>query len=218
MERKKLFIIIGCSLAIAIAVIILVFSFSGKEKEIPAFVKCGDKFYYQEESYRTVQIDGRCWMKENLKAKNYRDNSQIANLTSNAKWSVNASGAYACYQNSEENCRNFGALYNWQAVMNPAGLCPEGWSVPTSSQWLDLQNSLCQNECQAEFFSVFSPVLSGFRNPSGPFFYLEEKGFWWTATLSRELVYAWMIAENQKLYQLESSKASGYSVRCIKDI
>lgn len=211
MEKKKLFIIAGCSVVMVIA-IVLAFSLTGKKEAIPAFVQCGDKFFYQGEAYRTVEINGQCWMKENLKTKNYRDGNQIANLTSNTKWSVDSSGAYACYQNNEENCRDFGALYNWYAINNPAGLCPEGWSVPTNSQWLDAYQG---NDCQTEF----SSVLSGFRNPSGPFFYLEEKGFWWTNTLSGELVHVWTFSgKNQKLHQLESAKSSGYSVRCVKDL
>jgi len=246
MERKKLFIITGCS--IAIIAVVLTFFFIRKGGTAPVFDKCGDKISYQGDTYQTVQIGGQCWMRENLKAKNYRDGNPIASLNSNPKWSVDTAGAYACYQNNEENCRDSGALYNYYAVNNPAGLCPEGWSIPTNNQWLELGKSVCQSsghdDCEDEFaFTAktgwkgtdeasylkskdyqgsdgfgFSAFLSGFRNPSGPYFYLGEKGFWWTATLSGEFVYVWrMSLENQKMFLLESAKSSGFSVRCIKN-
>jgi len=211
MDRKRLFIILGCSIAAITAIVLILFLV--KKGETPsAFAKCGDKIFYQGDIYHTMQIGEQCWMKENLKTKNYRDNSPISSLTSNPKWSVDTIGAYACYQNNEENCRDFGALYNWHAVNNPGGLCPEGWSMPTNNQWQELEKNACLNlDCD------FSALLGGFRNPSGAFFYLEERGFWWTSTLSGEFIYSWMLNNEKKVRQIESAKSSGYSVRCIKD-
>jgi uncharacterized protein (TIGR02145 family) len=157
-------------------------------------------------------------------------------------------GAYVCYQNTKENCSTYGALYNWYAVNNDAGLCPAGWSVPTHNQWTDLERSVCNSlghdNCETVFAYDdsmgwrgtdegkhlksktakgldtygFSALLGGFRNPNGPFSFLEEKGFWWTSALSGELAFDWMMdVENKKVRQLESIKSSGFSVRCIKD-
>ncbi|OGZ18546.1 MAG: hypothetical protein A2Z68_00890 [Candidatus Nealsonbacteria bacterium RBG_13_38_11] len=244
-SRKRLFIIIGCSILI---VAVLIFFLIKKDETAPSFFECGDKIIYQGDTYKTIQIGEQCWMKENLKTTKYRDGTPITNFKTNARWSNDTAGAYACYQNIEENCSNFGALYNWYAVNNPAGLCPAGWSVPTNNQWLDMEKSVCQSlghdNCQAEFAYDslagfkgtdeanhlksktfqgsdtfgFSAFLYGFRNPNGPFSYFEEKGFWWTSTFSGEFAYGRMMdAENQKVRQLESMKSSGFSVRCIKD-
>ncbi len=244
-SKKRLIIIIGCSvLLMAVSIFFLI-----KKDEIATSVfKCGDKIAYQGETYKTIQIEEQCWMRENLKATKYRNETPITNFETNSRWSNDTIGAYSCYQNLEENCDTYGALYNWYAISNPVGLCPEGWSIPSNDQWTDLERSVCEklgnNNCQTEFAYDslagwrgtdegrnlksktyngsdafgFSALLGGFRNASGPFSYLEEKGFWWASNASEEFADSRMLdAENQKVRQLESMKSSGFSVRCIKD-
>lgn len=202
-SKKRLIIIIGCSvLLMAVSIFFLI-----KKDEIATSVfKCGDKIAHQGETYKTIQIGEQCWMRENLKATKYRNETPITNFETNSRWSNDTMGAYSCYQNLKENCSTYGALYNWYAISNPVGLCPEGWSIPSNDQWTSLEKT------------GGTDLLGGFRNPSGPFSYLEKKGFWWESNASEEFAYSRMLdAENQKVRQLESMKSSGFSVRCIKD-
>lgn len=37
---------------------------------------------------------------------------------------------------------NYGKLYNWYAVNDPRGLVPSGWHIPSSQEWVDLQDYL----------------------------------------------------------------------------
>lgn len=91
-------------------------------------------------TYKTAWINNKCWMAENLKVTRYNDNSQIdfpgAN---NDLWQNNTTGAYAWFNNQVSNKDLYGALYNWFAVVNPKGLCPEGWHVPTQEEWNELE-------------------------------------------------------------------------------
>jgi len=88
--------------------------------------------------YNTVLIDNQCWMKENLKTTKYRNGTNIANPTDNSAWQNNTTGAYVWYNNNISNKDIYGALYNWHAVNNSAGLCPTGWHVPTDAEWTAL--------------------------------------------------------------------------------
>ena len=118
--------------------------------------QCGDSLAYHgvdsggnpitNYQYSTVQIGTQCWFAENLRATKYRDNSNIPNLTNNTDWQNDTTGAYAWYENNYATYGSvYGALYNWYAATNTAGLCPEGWRVPTDDDWYALTNYLSAN-------------------------------------------------------------------------
>lgn len=85
--------------------------------------------------YNTVLIGGQCWMKENLKTTTYNNGASIPNVTDDDEWSNLTSGAYAWLSNDISNKDNYGALYNWFTTVDPKGLCPTGWHVPTNDEW-----------------------------------------------------------------------------------
>lgn len=88
--------------------------------------------------YNTVLIGTQCWMAENLKTTKYLNGTSIENPTGNSDWQNNTSGAYAWYDNDISWKDIYGALYNWHAVNNAYGLCPEGWHVPSDDEWTQL--------------------------------------------------------------------------------
>jgi uncharacterized protein (TIGR02145 family) len=92
-------------------------------------------------TYITAWINEQCWMAENLKTTKYRDDSSIDYPgTNNTAWENNTSGAYAWYNNETSNKDLYGALYNWYAITNAKGLCPEGWRVPSNEDWDELED------------------------------------------------------------------------------
>lgn len=101
---------------------------------------------YDGNTYNTVKIGNQCWMKENLRTTHYTNGESIPlgyNLSSTA---------CRYYPNNDgNNVSAYGYLYNWQAVMhgtnsstaNPSGvqgICPDGWHVPSDSEWTQLTN------------------------------------------------------------------------------
>jgi len=89
--------------------------------------------------YNTVLIGNQCWMKENLSTTKYKNGISIEYPeNNNSAWQINTTGAYAWYLNSITSKEIYGALYNWHAVNNNNGLCPEGWHVPSQGDWEDL--------------------------------------------------------------------------------
>lgn len=102
---------------------------------------------YNGYSYDLVEIGNQCWFKENLRTTTYRDSTPIDYPgTDNTVWFNNTMGAYAWYDNdSSTNASTYGALYNWHAVDNSAGLCPIGWHVPSDSAWTVLDSFLAHN-------------------------------------------------------------------------
>lgn len=111
------------------------FSYMVEESPCPAVTDADGN------TYETAWINEQCWMAENLKTTKYRDGTAIAYPgANNTTWENNTTGAYAWYDNQIANKDFYGALYNWYAVNNTKGLCPEGWRVPSLDDWDALQD------------------------------------------------------------------------------
>ncbi len=91
--------------------------------------------------YNTVLIDDQCWMAENLRVTKYNNGNEIPTDLSDDDWEdtdETSLGAYAIYNNDDDMLEAYGKLYNWFAVDDSRGLCPEGWSVPSDADWTQL--------------------------------------------------------------------------------
>ncbi len=99
--------------------------------------------------YETVAIVGtgvtQCWTKTNLKVTKYNDGTLIGDST-NSTWGTAMIGAHTGYNINVVTLSNyvgtFGYLYNWYAVNDSRKLCPDGWHVPTNSDWNKLVKSI----------------------------------------------------------------------------
>ncbi len=100
--------------------------------------------------YATVIIGNMEWMAENLRTTRYDDGTDIPAGLSDSEWESTEQGAYAVFphdnvdgvESEEEMVNAYGKLYNWHAVDDNRGLCPEGWRVPAHDEWAELLNYL----------------------------------------------------------------------------
>jgi len=171
-------------------------------------------------TYSTVTIGGQVWMAENLRTTKYRDGSAIPEVTGNSAWEALSTGAWCVYGNFAGNNATYGKLYNWYAVNDTRGLCPQGWHVPTDAEWKTLETTLgmpasevniagyrgdAQNvggklksmvqlweapNTGATNSSGFSGLPGGHRNADGEFIGVRFYGDWWSAT-QVDATYAW---------------------------
>jgi uncharacterized protein (TIGR02145 family) len=93
-------------------------------------------------TYNLVGIGEQCWFKENLRSDNYRNGDPIPGDLTSAVWSSTSSGAQAIYANDPANLNYYGRLYNWYAVIDERGLCPQGFHVPSDEEWLTIELEL----------------------------------------------------------------------------
>lgn len=78
-------------------------------------------------------------MAANLKTTKYRDGTVISYPGNDTlQWQNNTTGAYAWQSDYEVDKDIYGGLYNWYAVNNSLGLCPTGWHVSTTEDWIVL--------------------------------------------------------------------------------
>ncbi len=190
--------------------------------------------------YNTVTIGNQTWMVENLKVTKYNDGSDIPFLSSNTNWPEFDSPRYSWYDYNIENKNPYGALYNWPAV-NSGKLCPEGWHIPTDSEWSILANYLggelsaggflkstssywVAPNYKATNYSGFWGVPAGCSAATvGSFDFKGILTVWWSSTISNSglIITRKIWNDNEVLYTDGIMSASGtlnyLSVRCIKD-
>jgi uncharacterized protein (TIGR02145 family) len=185
-------------------------------------------------TYRTMKIGDQWWMVENLKVSRYRDGSAIANVTQSSQWTNLSTGAMVFYDHSESLGKTYGKLYNWYAVSDPRGLCPEGWHIPTENEWDVLVDYLGGSSVAggklkatrrwrkpntgATNESGFNALPGGYRGSDGSFRLIGSTGTWWSSTegttgiaTSRGLTYY-----SGEVFSGRGSKQSGFSVRCMR--
>ena len=77
--------------------------------------------------YKTVIIGDQEWFAENLKTTKFNNGKEIKQLPIN-----DGRASYYWYNNDTSYMNNYGALYNWNAVISNK-LCPSGWKIPNKS-------------------------------------------------------------------------------------
>ena len=110
-----------------------------------------------------VQIGDQVWMKENLKVTHYADGTLIPMVEGKTEWIAltETSKAYCWYDNSTTNRDIYGGLYNWAGAMNGAassddnpsgvqGVCPDGWHIPSDSEWKKMEMYLGMSQGDAD--------------------------------------------------------------------
>jgi uncharacterized protein (TIGR02145 family) len=98
---------------------------------------------YGNQTYNTVSIGNQCWMKENLNIG--------TRINHTLYMSNNQSLEKYCYNDDEANCDKYGGLYQWDEIMqytkqeSTQGICPDGWHMPSDSEWTELSDFLIIN-------------------------------------------------------------------------
>jgi uncharacterized protein (TIGR02145 family) len=190
--------------------------------------------------YATVVVGNEEWMQENLKTTTYSDGTPIPNVTDEWTWAGLTSGAYSWVDNDDTNKDVYGGLYNWYAV-DTGKLCPDGWSVPTSSAWEPLIDKLggqphaggALKEAGTAHWdapntgatnqSGFTALGAGQRNVDGTFDSKGQYAFWWCSDQDdfpfTYLSWLWTVNDaDTTTGGSTADRAYGHSVRCMHGV
>jgi len=187
-------------------------------------------------SYGVVQMGCQCWFAENLRTTVYADDSSIPEVTGSSAWSGLSTGARCDYNNDAANVAAYGRLYNWFAVTNVAGLCPNGWHVPTDGEWTALEDYItAQGFNGTEGTALkstsgwlsgwgtdnfgFSALPGGYRNyVDGVFNDAGGSVRWWSSSPSGGRAwYRGLLNFSPAITRSSYIPRTGYSVRCLRD-
>jgi uncharacterized protein (TIGR02145 family) len=162
--------------------------------------------------YKWVKIGEQVWMAQNL---NFQCNGSN------------------CYLDKEENCKEFGRLYNLEAAKS---VCPAGWHLPSDIEWQEFEKYLGMSETDLVKTNVwrgtnqgkrlvtdttisFQLLYGGYRNPPSNYNLIKMQAFYWTS--SEVQGSAWYRQLYEGIPQIFRSTKKGdwsFSVRCVKDL
>jgi uncharacterized protein (TIGR02145 family) len=199
----------------------------------------------QGNSYKTIVIGTQEWMAENLSTSIYRNGDEIPTGLSNSEWQntgITQLGAWAFYNNDASNNCPYGKLYNWHACVDPRGLCPVGWHVPTDGEWTLLYNylggaSIAGGKMKsagiiqggngkwnspnsgASNSSGFSGIPHGYRSGEGVYNLMGDYGSYWSSTqyISGSAWYPFLYYTYTEITRVSSTMSNGLGVRCVRD-
>lgn len=197
-------------------------------------------------TYRTVKIDGKNWMAENL---NYADSVKTPSLLTGT-W---------CYNENDTNCNALGRLYTWGSAIDSValateqsldcgylkkcripdeiqGICPPGWRLPNEGDWDRLlkaagnnKGSVLKSRCGwandgngTDDFG-FAALPAGGGNGTDQFTGFGTAAHFWTSSGGAEASSASQITfyDDYSNYVYVGSglgnKNLVFSVRCIQD-
>jgi uncharacterized protein (TIGR02145 family) len=222
------------------ALIVELFFLTGCEKDF--FAPAGTVTDVEGNTYNAVKIGSQTWFQENLKTTKYNNEVPIPNVTDGFQWTVLTTGAYCCYDNYLINGNIYGNLYNWYAV-NTGNLCPNGWHVPSDTEWKVLEGYLGgsynaggrlkeaglthwdEPNYGAINSSGFSALPAGSISPSFLSGNLSQfgginnySGFWSSTGVDSQMATERDLnSDDHVLGSSNGGKFFGLSVRCLKD-
>jgi uncharacterized protein (TIGR02145 family) len=139
-------------------------------------------------SYKWIKIGSQTWMAENL---NFS--------TDDGSWCID---------------QKYGRHYNWKTA-NIA--CPAGWHLPSLAEFNILMKQVgsshyeVEDELLPEGHSGFNALRGGFRDFNAKFYNVEKGAYFWCSDPSTSIIIYGGAGEQERM------KASGLSVRCLKN-
>jgi len=191
-------------------------------------------------NYPVVKIGNQVWFAEDLRNQSYANRDQIYNgngsgdltgdTTLHEFW-LGYDGQFDFYGET------YGLLYTWLVAEEDRNVCPDGWHVPTYSEWSDLigylgGENVAGGKLKEKGFlhwdepntgatneSRFSALPGGIGLLDGKFQSKGKLGIWWTSTsYTDQDAWAISVADTSAMsYSSTIHKNSGLSIRCIKD-
>ena len=175
------------------------------------------------------------WMTKNLDVSNYSNGDPIPQVTNPTAWANLNTGAWCYYNNVTSNGVVYGKLYNWYAVMDPRGLAPTGWHIPSKAEWdalincnggFNIAGGALKETGLAHWFTPnagatnsigFLALPGGNAGAQGGFAQLGSDSYWWSSSSNSYAGFYYHINHNNGVVvQSNGHKNNGYSVRCVQ--
>lgn len=189
---------------------------------------------HEGRTYKTVTIGNQTWMAENLNVSTFRNGDLIYLAEDSDTWWLSGEAGEPCIADIEFdviNSLDFGKLYNFFVIIDPRGIIPDGWRIPTDEDWSIFAQTLGGPEAataklkSAEGWleengtdeSGFTAFPIGMIDMEGYFNDLGYGAYFWSSTVEDDLVLNRNLTENKFPFEkAQSNFLNGMSIRLIK--
>lgn len=163
--------------------------------------------------YRTITVDGRVWMADNLNFK--------------------SEGSF-CYKDEEDQCMAYGRLYTWEAAQK---VCPAGFHLPTHDDFESLWTAAgadfnagyllktdygWNGDTNGNDTLKFSAMPAGNRFDDETYGNMMKFAFFWSSDdeldgIAPGNARVWYLTSKSMAFgYMSQPKEFGFSVRCVK--
>jgi uncharacterized protein (TIGR02145 family) len=164
--------------------------------------------------YKTVKVGEQWWMAENLRVTRNPEGNPITSYF---------------YRDDPDEYGKHGKLYTWAVAMDGSdkekaqGIAPEGWHIPSISDWKELVEYLGGAEKVADQIGVGGPTgfeayLGGGADFKGNYLYFDKYAMFWTSTASnKERAFHVGISDKKSWDEFAAMKGARIHIRCVKN-
>jgi len=172
---------------------------------------------YDGNTYESIQIGNQVWMTENFRSTHLGDGTPLDYFECNGDTSNNAV---------------YGLLYDLEAIISLQNAPPEGWHIPTESDWEELINYFGSSKKAAEQMitsdywpnsavivspSGFNASPAGMYDFTGVFQWFGDAVVFASSASDVNGVYYYIKADNIELLKGNFHPSDAVSIRFIKD-
>lgn len=185
----------------------------------------------------TISVGNQVWMKYNLDVVKYRNGDPIpeVKVVTTQAWDSLKTGAWCWYNCDSANYSKYGRLYNFYAVIDPRGLAPAGWHIPSEQEWALFSKSQGEDSVAGGKLKAisgwtepntgasdhvgFRALPGGCRSKTFGYFGEGTNAYFWTRSDNLEgSGYLRKLFNDSKAIERKTiDYITGLSVRCVKD-
>jgi uncharacterized protein (TIGR02145 family) len=189
----------------------------------------------------SIKICNQTWTSQNLSVNKYQNGETIPEVKDPVAWNKLTTGAWCWYNFDSTQFSKYGRLYNWFAVNDSRKLAPQGWHIPTISEWSQLfvclggepyaggkmkvsgTSNWAAPNTAADNSSGFNGLPGGHLAIDGVFYGnymgLGFLGYWWASDQDNTVNAPGILLRNDegKVTIGKYEKRNGYSVRFVRD-
>ena len=105
----------------------------------------------------------------------------------------------------------------WQGVSGTNNPCPNGFRIPSETEWEAERQSWATNDAAGAYDSPLKLTVGGRRNESNGWLYsVGSIGYYWSSTVDGSYA-RYIYISSISAYMMSNTRATGLSIRCIKD-
>jgi uncharacterized protein (TIGR02145 family) len=172
----------------------------------------------QNQLPKSVQMGDQIWMTKNLSVTTFSNGEPIPEARSQYEWALAFSKKEPafCYIHHDKNSAGtYGVLYNMYALIDPRGIAPKGWHVPSVNELEKLMQFIKDTPKQEGFLKPFAGSRIMGDKSKSDFLDLNSSVSYWSSTIRDERIET--INTKEGVRSIWVDKNSGFALRLVKN-